>query len=146
MKNLQRWANAAVFAAGLFTIPQAHGEVVRIPFTRINDSYFVTVDVDGYRDKCLIDTGADIVLAPATWPLDGFTPTGLAHMVGANNIKFSQPEGYFQRIYVGGMAVDKVNAVLGKPEAECLLGQSFLSRFSAVMLDYAHNALVLVRP
>jgi predicted aspartyl protease len=50
-----------------------------------------------------------------------------------------------REVQVGDFAVRNVTATISPPQGEPLLGQSFLSKFGAVTLDYKRLVLILAR-
>jgi predicted aspartyl protease len=140
---------AASLAAGLATIPAAHGaEPVTVPITARGESYTVQIGIGGQWRPCILDTGADWVVIPLAWinrpgSNTGYVGTSIEHMRSAEG----QVRAHFggrMTIAVGGVALRDVNVILG--DGDCLLGQSFLARFRSVTFDYAGRRLILGGP
>jgi predicted aspartyl protease len=131
---------AASLAAGLATIPAAHGaEPVTVPLSQRGESYTVPVGVGGQWRPCVIDTGADWVVIPMSWhaALPGMS---IEHMRNADGQVSAHRAGHMT-LSVGTVTLPNVNVVLGY--GDCLLGQSFLARFRSVTFDYAGKRLIL---
>jgi clan AA aspartic protease (TIGR02281 family) len=122
---------------------EKRGGTYRVP-VRINDT--ITLPF-------LLDTGAADLVIPADVALTLMRAGALASsdFVGkdryrlANGAEEMSNVVLLREVQVGDHAVREVTASISPVEGEPLLGQSFLSKFGAVTLDYDRRVLVLSR-
>lgn len=148
--HIKHWAQAVWTAGSLLTVPPAYGDTLSVPLERHGAGYYVPVSINGHADRCLLDTGADVLMLPIAWELDprwhvGFQPTTYARMDTADGTVTTVPEGNLPTITLGNaVTLSNVKSIVGSGK-ECLLGQSVLARFAAVTIDYISHRLLLVR-
>jgi clan AA aspartic protease (TIGR02281 family) len=122
---------------------EKRGNTYRVP-VRINQT--ITLPF-------LLDTGATDLVIPADVALTliragALTSSdfiGKSHYSLANGSEEVGDRVIIREVQVGGYAVRNVTASISPPQGEPLLGQSFLSKFGAVTLDYKRLVLVLSR-
>lgn len=145
---------AASLALGIATIPPAWGETLSVPLTASNNGGAYSVQLtlpDGRREPCMVDTGASMVMIPLAWlnrpeSHTGYVGDGIAHIHTADGQMHPMLAGYLPQITVGNVTyVGEVRVVLGPEGTQCLLGQSFLSAFASVTVDYAGSRLLLTQ-
>ena len=99
----------------------------------------------------VLDTGATDLVIPADVALTLIRAGALrsADFIGkkpyylANGSEQIGERVIIREVKVGAHKVTNVTATINPPESELLLGQSFLSNFGAVTLDYRRLVLVL---
>jgi predicted aspartyl protease len=122
---------------------ERHGDTYRVP-VRINDT--ITLPF-------LLDTGASDLVIPADVALTLIRAGALASgdFIGrsryllANGSEDVSDLVVLREVKVGEHVVRNVTASISPPRGEPLLGQSFLSKFGAVTLDYKRLMLILSR-
>jgi predicted aspartyl protease len=63
----------------------------------------------------------------------------------ANGSEVISDRVILREVQVGQYAVMNITASINPPQSDLLLGQSFLSKFGAVTLDYKRLVLILTR-
>jgi hypothetical protein len=122
---------------------ERHGDTYRVP-VRINET--ITLPF-------LLDTGASDLVIPADVALTLIRAGALASgdFIGrsryllANGSEDVSDLVVLREVKVGEHVVRNVTASISPPRGEPLLGQSFLSKFGAVTLDYKRLMLILSR-
>lgn len=120
---------------------ERRGNTYRVP-VRINET--ITLPF-------VLDTGATDLVIPADVALTLIRAGALrsADFIGkkpyylANGSEQIGERVIIREVRVGAHKVTNVTAIINPPESELLLGQSFLSKFGAVTLDYKRLVLVL---
>jgi predicted aspartyl protease len=123
-----------------------------VPIERHGSAYHVPVRInDTITLPFLLDTGAADLVIPADVALT-LTRAGalkVGDFVGkaiysyANGAEDVRDRVVLREVQVGGHSVRNVTASINSFQAEPLLGQSFLSKFGTVTLDYKRLVLVL---
>jgi hypothetical protein len=122
---------------------ERHGDTYRVP-VRINDT--ITLPF-------LLDTGASDLVIPADVALTLIRAGALASgdFIGKSRYRLANGSEevsdlvVLREVQVGEHAVRNVTASISPIRGEPLLGQSFLSKFGAVILDYKRLVLILSR-
>jgi hypothetical protein len=122
---------------------ERHGDTYRVP-VRINDT--ITLPF-------LLDTGASDLVIPADVALTLIRAGALASgdFIGKSRYRLANGSEevsdlvVLREVQVGEHAVRNVTASISPIRGEPLLGQSFLSKFGAVTLDYKRLVLILSR-
>jgi clan AA aspartic protease (TIGR02281 family) len=122
---------------------ERHGDTYRVP-VRINQT--ITLPF-------LLDTGASDLVIPADVALTLIRAGALTSGDFIGKSRYSMANGSEQvsdlvlirEVQVGEHVVRNVTASISPPQGEPLLGQSFLSKFGAVTLDYKRLMLILSR-
>jgi clan AA aspartic protease (TIGR02281 family) len=123
-----------------------------VPIERRGDTYRVLVRVnDTITLPFLLDTGATDLVIPADVALTLIRAGALASGDFIGKSRYALANGseevsdlvVLREVQVGGHAVRNVTASISPPQGEPLLGQSFLSKFGTVTLDYKRLILVL---
>ena len=122
---------------------ERRGDTYRVP-VRINQT--ITLPF-------LLDTGASDLVIPADVALTLIRAGALnsGDFVGKDRYRLANGSEevsdlvVIREVQVGDYAVRNVTATISPPQGEPLLGQSFLSKFGAVTLDYKRLVLVLSR-
>jgi predicted aspartyl protease len=118
------------------------------------DTYRVRVRInDTITLPFLLDTGVSDLAIPADVALTLVRAGALASgdFIGkdrytlANGSEEVREQAVIREVQVGDYAVRNVTATISPPQGEPLLGQSFLSKFGAVTLDYKRLVLILSR-
>jgi gag-polyprotein putative aspartyl protease len=133
--------------------PPVHGPE-EVPIEKRGDTYRVPVRInDTITLPFLLDTGASDLAIPADVALTLVRAGALASgdFIGkdrytlANGSEEVREQVVIREVQVGDYAVRNVTATISPPQGEPLLGQSFLSKFGAVTLDYKRLVLILSR-
>jgi hypothetical protein len=133
--------------------PAVHGPE-EVPIERRGDTYRVPVRInDTITLPFLLDTGASDLAIPADVALTLVRAGALASgdFIGkdrytlANGSEEVREQVVIREVQVGDYAVRNVTATISPPQGEPLLGQSFLSKFGSVTLDYKRLVLILAR-
>jgi gag-polyprotein putative aspartyl protease len=122
---------------------ERHGDTYRVP-VRINDT--ITLPF-------LLDTGASDLVIPADVALTLIRAGALANGDFIGKSRYALANGSEQvsdlvvirEVQVGDYSVRNVTASISPIQGEPLLGQSFLSKFGTVTLDYKRLVLILSR-
>lgn len=122
---------------------ERRGDTYRVP-VRINQT--ITLPF-------LLDTGASDLVIPADVALTLIRAGALnsGDFVGKDRYRLANGSEevsdlvVIREVQVGDYAVRNVTATISPPQGEPLLGQSFLSKFGAVTLDYKRLVLILSR-
>jgi clan AA aspartic protease (TIGR02281 family) len=122
---------------------EKRGGTYRVP-VRINDT--ITLPF-------LLDTGASDLVIPADVALTLTRAGALASSDFVGKDRYRLADGseemsdvvVLHEVQVGERVVRNVTATISPAQGEPLLGQSFLSNFGAVTLDYNRRVLVLSR-
>jgi predicted aspartyl protease len=122
---------------------ERHSDTYRVP-VRINDT--ITLPF-------LLDTGASDLVIPVDVALTLIRAGALANGDFIGKSRYALANGSEQvsdlvvirEVRVGDYSVRNVKASISPIEGEPLLGQSFLSKFGAVTLDYKRLVLILSR-
>ena len=134
----------------LFGPPARGPEEVRIE--RRGDTYYVPVRVnDTITLPFLLDTGASDLVMPADVALTLMRAGALKRgdFIGQTSYRMANGSEdvsdvvVLRDVRVGEHVVRNVTAGITPPNGEPLLGQSFLSKFGAVTVDYKRLVLVL---
>jgi hypothetical protein len=133
--------------------PPVHGPE-EVPIERRGDTYRVPVRInDTITLPFLLDTGASDLAIPADVALTLVRAGALASgdFIGkdrytlANGSDEVREQVVIREVQVGDYAVRNVTAIISPSQGEPLLGQSFLSKFGSVTLDYKRLVLILSR-
>ena len=123
-----------------------------VPIEKIGNSYRVPVRLNQTITlPFVLDTGATDLVIPADVALTLIRAgalkrgdfVGKSHYYMANGAEQVSDEVIIREVQVGEHTVRNVTALVSPPEGHPLLGQSFLSKFGAVTLDYKRHILVL---
>jgi hypothetical protein len=122
---------------------ERRGDTYRVP-VRINDT--ITLPF-------LLDTGASDLVIPADLALTLMRAGALTSgdFIGKSRYRLASGAEevsdlvVIREVQVGAHPVSNVTASISPPQGEPLLGQSFLSKFGAVTLDYKRLVLILSR-
>lgn len=122
---------------------ERRGDTYRVP-VRINQT--ITLPF-------LLDTGASDLVIPADVALTLIRAGALnsGDFVGKDRYRLANGSEevsdlvVIREVQVGDYAVRNVPATISPPQGEPILGQSFLSKFGAVTLDYKRLVLILSR-
>jgi len=134
---------------GLRTSPQGPQEV---KLERSGDTYRVPVRInDTITLPFLLDTGATDLVIPADVALTLIRAGALTSDDFIGKRRYSLANGseeigdrvIIREVQVGQHKVTDVTAIVNPPASDLLLGQSFLSKFGTVTLDYKRLVLVL---
>lgn len=135
----------------------------RVPLNRSTDevtierhgnTYTVPVRINGTITlPFILDTGAVELAIPAdvaltlvrAGALTGGDFVGKGHYFMANGAEQVSDRVIMREVQVGDQIVKNVTAIVSPPAGDLLLGQSFLSKFGTVTLDYKRLVLVLSR-
>jgi gag-polyprotein putative aspartyl protease len=133
--------------------PRVYGSE-EVPIERRGDTYRVPVRInDTITLPFLLDTGASDLAIPADVALTLVRAGALASGDFIGKDRYALANGseevrelvVIREVQVGDYAVRNVTATITPPQGEPLLGQSFLSKFGAVTLDYNRLVLILSR-
>jgi gag-polyprotein putative aspartyl protease len=133
--------------------PSLHG-AQEIKIERRGDTYRVPVRInDTITLPFLLDTGASDLVIPADVALTLIRAgaLGSSDFMGKSRYRLANgSEGVsdlvvLRQVQVGEHTVSNVTANISPLQGEPLLGQSFLSKFGAVTLDYKRLVLILSR-
>ena len=114
--------------------------------------YFVPVNINGVDMEFIIDTGASIVslsMVEAAFlykqgRLSNDDIIGEGQFVDATGHVSTNAIINLRDVTVGGITIHDVKASVSESqEAPLLLGQTVLSRFGKVTIDYDHNRVIL---
>jgi clan AA aspartic protease (TIGR02281 family) len=152
---------APPFSAALSSPPPAKGSPApdgqgrkEVPIERRGDAYYVPVRInDTITLPFLLDTGATDLAIPADVALTLTRAGALRSGDFLGKIPYRMANGSeelsdlvaIREVRVGEYVVRDVTASITPPEGKPLLGQSFLSKFGAVTVDYKRLVLTLSR-
>jgi clan AA aspartic protease (TIGR02281 family) len=123
-----------------------------IPLQRHGNTYSVPVRINGTITlPFVLDTGATDLVIPADVALTLIRAGALTSSDFIGKRRYSLANGseevgdrvIIREVQVGQHAVRNVTAIVNPPASDLLLGQSFLSKFGTVTLDYRLLVLVL---
>ena len=127
---------------------------VTIQIQKHGNTYSVPVRINGTITlPFLLDTGAEDLVIPAdvaltlmrAGTLTGKDFIGRSTYSLANGSEVISDRVILREVQVGQYAVMNITASINPPQSDLLLGQSFLSKFGAVTLDYKRLVLILTR-
>jgi clan AA aspartic protease (TIGR02281 family) len=135
------------------TIP-ALGGAQEVKIERRGDTYRVPVRInDTITLPFLLDTGASDLVIPADVALTLIRAGALTSgdFIGKSRYRLANGSEevsdlvVIREVQVGEHVVRNVTASISPPQGQPLLGQSFLSKFGAVTVDYKRLVLILSR-
>ncbi len=133
---------------------QSQPSTEAIPLQKRGNTYSVPVRVNGAITlPFVLDTGADDLVIPAdvaltlmrAGTLAGKDFIGKSSYYLANGSQVMSDRVILREVQVGQHTVRNVTATINPPQSDLLLGQSFLSKFGTVTLDYNRLVLLLSR-
>jgi clan AA aspartic protease (TIGR02281 family) len=131
--------------------PKIVAETENVQIEKIGNTYRVPVRLNHTITlPFVLDTGATDLVIPADVALTLIRAGALTQSDFIGKRRYSLANGseevgdrvIIREVQVGRHSVGNVTAIVNPPASDLLLGQSFLSKFGTVMLDY--NRLVLV--
>jgi clan AA aspartic protease (TIGR02281 family) len=137
------------------TLPESASTTDEVQLEKRGNAYMVPVRINATITlPFLLDTGATELVIPADVALTLIRAGALTSgdFVGkksyslANGSEEIAEQVIIRELQVGQHVVNNVTALVSPPEGEPLLGQSFLSRFGTVTLDYNRMVLILSPP
>jgi clan AA aspartic protease (TIGR02281 family) len=136
-----------------YSIP-APGGSGEVKIEKRGDTYQVRVRInDTITLPFLLDTGASDLVIPADVALTLIRAGALrsGDFIGKDRYRLANGSEevsdlvVIREVQVGDYAVRNVTATISPPQGQPLLGQSFLSKFGTVTLDYKRLVLILSR-
>ena len=134
--------------------PQLNPSADEVRIEKRGNSYTVPVRINQTITlPFILDTGSDVLVIPADVALTliragaikGSDFIGKARYSMANGSEQVSDRVIIREVQVGDYIVANVTASVGPPAGDLLLGQSFLSKFGAVTVDYKRLVLILSR-
>jgi clan AA aspartic protease (TIGR02281 family) len=134
--------------------PQLNSSTDEVKIERRGNSFRVPVRInETITLPFVLDTGAEELAIPAdvaltlirAGALNGSDFVGKARYSMANGTEQVTDRVIIREVQVGDHIVTNVMAFVSPPAGDLLLGQSFLSKFGAVTVDYKRLVLILSR-
>ena len=131
--------------------PPARG-LEEVQIEKRGSAYYVPVRInDTITLPFILDTGATDLAIPADVALTLIRAGALRRGDFLGRTRYQTASGaeeisdvvIIREVQVGGHVVRNVTASINPPEGKPLLGQSFLSKFGAVTVDYKRGVLIL---
>lgn len=128
------------------------GGTTRVPLERADGVYYVMAKVNDVPMKFVFDTGAGIISMSLTEAQFLYKQGTLTDGDFVDVMQFQDANGdlseslvvILREVEIGGMVLHDVEAsIVPNQTAPLLLGQTALSKFNKVSIDYKHNQLIL---